>query len=189
MSSNKFLFKKLCQMPQCGSANLWQTCPPGVTEMILPSITNTLKGARNKWLRFNRLLLPVTSAAFSVIFRINDTWSQGMAAAPITTTLVAAIRRTTLSWLHGFESPTRHFPRFQHLIIKKNYCRRTRWVFKISHVEVSAALKWHEITVCNYQHSRHSQMSLGVFGTQLRVISVAPAGVDMNHCHRLECLL
>lgn len=39
------------------------------------------------------------------------------------------------------------FPFFSISLEKKNDCRRTRWVFKISHVEVSAALKWHEITV------------------------------------------
>lgn len=126
--------------------------------------------------------------SFAVIFRINNTLSHWLARAPITTALVAAIRRSKLSWLRAFESQTRHFLLFQHLIKKKNYCRRTRWVFKISHVEVSAALKWHEIIVYNYQHHRHSRVT-GISGTQLCVISVAPAGVDMNHCRHLKCLL
>lgn len=42
-------------------------------------------------------LLTVMSAALSVIFIINDNLSRGMAAAPITTVLVAAIRQITLS--------------------------------------------------------------------------------------------
>lgn len=58
------------------------------------------------------------SVAFSVIFRMNDNSSQGLAATPITTVLVAAVRQTILSWLHGFESQTCHFPLFQHLIRK-----------------------------------------------------------------------
>ena len=157
--TNSYL-KKLCQVQQCGSANLWQTWPPSVTAMILLSITNTSKGPGNKWLRLNRFPFQSYLQPSLWFFRMNDDLSHGIPAAPITTALVASIRRSTLWWLHGFESRTRHFP--QHLIREKMIAEEPCWVFKISSVlSLRLPWRWHEITVYNYQHSRHSQMSLG----------------------------
>ena len=103
-------------MWQCQSAT---NLPPKCHSNDSAVHNKHIEQGKKQMAQIKQALLPVMSAAFSVIFRINDNLSQRMAAAPITTALVAAITRTTLSWLHGFESQTRHLPLSQHLIRKK----------------------------------------------------------------------
>lgn len=67
-------------MQQCQSVTRL-LLPASVTAMILLSIANTFKGARNKWFRLNSLCLQ-SRLPHSVIFIINDNLSLGMAAAP-----------------------------------------------------------------------------------------------------------
>lgn len=89
-----------------------------------------------------------------------------------------------ISWIW---IPNMHFslPVFSTSLAKNISQRKPAEFSEISSVDISAPLKWHQITVYNYLRCRHSGVSLGICGTQLRVISEAPAGVDTNRWHRL----
>lgn len=144
-------------MQQCQSVTRLPP-PASVTAMILLSIANTFKGARNKWLGLNSLCLQ-SCLPHSVIF-------------------------ITLSWFYGFKSQMCHFFFFS-ISLEKDIAEEPAESSKISIVDISAPLKWCEITAYNYLRCRHSQMSLGT----LCAIGVATTGVDINRCHHLECLL